>query len=160
MYKNGLINIDDIYKIPYHKAFFDMLSDEFSVKRSSGQIDNGWIINIGYFGSSEFIKYDKDKNLWTIPIKKKYNNGFCTKQIPMNDLLIPEIIEKLPINFKEEVIKLIGLLNTGLYKEENDAYDLNVDHNKPTQLLEDNINCIYTCIDSAGRVGRVLIPPS
>ena len=52
------------------KPFFDILADGFPVLRSSGAIDDGWIIHIGNFYDAEMFGYNNMAQSWVIPIKK------------------------------------------------------------------------------------------
>lgn len=155
MHKTGLVRISDLADYPAFQEFLEILSCEIPVKRTNGTIEDGWVFNVGEPYDKETIGFDKDISKWVIPVRKAGMQLY--KRIFIDDLLLPEVLEKLPPHFKMKYDAFIALLSDGIYKAEYDAYVQIVDNNKST-VVPDDIDIVKMGI-CAGQVVRYVLPP-
>ena len=156
MHRTGMVRISDLTDYPEFQEFLEILSCEISVKRTNGTIEDGWVFNVGESYDKQIIGFDKDINKWVIPVRKAGVQLF--KRIHIDELLLPEVLEKLPLNFKAKYDAFIALLSSGIYKAENDMYVQIVDNNKSTEVPDDS-DVVKMGI-SGGQVVRYVLPPS
>ena len=155
MHRENIVSVRDIKDCVELEHLHDIILAEFPIKRSSGLIDDGWSLNLEDYG--EIMSYH-DSNNWIIPIKRAISGHI--RRIYICDLMIPEILKKVPPNFETKFHQFVEIINRGIYKSDNDRYLALVDNNIPINTYaEDRLVGIGICINSNGNVGRILNLP-
>ena len=88
MHHRGLVKMEDAVKHPALSAVFAALSDKFPVKRTNGEIQDGWSLDYGLNVNPTFVK--RTNNLWTVPAR--YGDDLF-KNVPIEGF--PEVISAL-----------------------------------------------------------------
>jgi hypothetical protein len=147
--------MSDLQNIIDLKPYMNVILNVFPIKRTNGLIDDGWTLDFGNSWDNQIMKYDKVAMDWIIPIKQECG-GFI-KRIHINDLIIPEILDKVSPNFEEGFRQLSSVCNRGLYKADYEKFLALVDNTKPINAYEDDsILGIEMQVSGDGRLGRVL----
>ena len=158
MHRTGVVLMRDLQERVDLKPYFGAILNDFPIKRTSGLIDDGWSLNVGTSWESEIMKYDLVAADWIVPIKQECSGLF--KRIHIKDLMIPEILDKVPPNFEENFCQLASVCDKGIYKADYEKYISLVDNNKPINTYEDDhVAGISMQVDINGKVGRVLDLP-
>lgn len=156
MHRTGMVRISDLTDYTAFQEFLEILSCEISIKRTNGTIEDGWVFNVGEPYEKQIIGFDKSINKWVIPVRKAGVQLF--KRIHIDELLLPDVLEKLPPNFKAKYDAFIALLSSGIYKTEHDMYVQIVDNNKSTEVPDDSDVVKMGICD--GQAVRYVLPPS
>jgi hypothetical protein len=158
MHRTKVVLIQDLKGLVELKPYLDVILNDFPIKRSSGLIDDGWRLDVGTSWDKQIIQYDSVADDWIIPVKQECS-GFI-KRLHIKDLMIPEILNKVPPNFEENFRQLSCLCDNGIYKKDYEQYTALVDNNKPINAYEDDsLIGIKMGVSSDGRLARVLYLP-
>jgi len=141
MHKNGYVKLKDAFDNTALCSLLNILdSREFKVKRTSGEIQNGWHLNKGHYLDTVFIQRIDDQ--WLIPCRYLEDNDCIRKHVNLtdfSDIVSAELIEEC-----------VRTLHSGIYFsdfEEQCALDKSV--------VPEMANVFPVIVD--GQVGRVLI---
>jgi len=141
MHKNGYVKLKDAFDNTALCSLLNILdSREFKVKRTSGEIQNGWHLNKGHYLDTVFIQRIDDH--WLIPCHYLEDNDCIRKHVNLtdfSDIVSAELIEEC-----------VRTLHSGIYFsdfEEQCALDKSV--------VPEMANVFPVIVD--GQVGRVLI---
>jgi len=141
MHKNGYVKLKDAFDNTALSSLLNILdSREFKVKRTSGEIQDGWHLNKGNQVDTVFIQRNEDH--WMIPCGHLEPNDYIRKFVNLTDF-----IDIVPRELIEECTRI---LDSGIYFsdfEEQCALDKYVMPEMP--------NVFPVVVD--GQVGRVLI---
>ena len=141
MHKNGYVKLKDAFDNTALCSLLNILdSREFKVKRTSGEIQNGWHLNKGHYLDTVFIQRIDDQ--WLIPCRYLEDNDCIRKHVN-----IGEFSDIIPLDLIEECVRA---LDCGIYFsdfEEQCALDKSV--------VPEMANVFPVIVD--GQVGRVLI---
>ncbi len=141
MHKNGYVKLKDAFDNTALCSLLNILdSREFKVKRTSGEIQNGWHLNKGHYLDTVFIQRIDDH--WLIPCRYLEDNDCIRKHVN-----IGEFSDIIPLDLIEECVRA---LDCGIYFsdfEEQCALDKSV--------VPEMANVFPVIVD--GQVGRVLI---
>ena len=141
MHKNGYVKLKDAFDNTALCSLLNILdSREFKVKRTSGEIQDGWHLNKGDQLDTVFIQRIDDH--WLIPCHYLEGNDCIRKHVNLTDF-----IDIVPAGLIEECV---GALINGIYFsdfEEQCALDKSV--------VPEMANVFPVILD--GQVGRVLI---
>ena len=141
MHKNGYVKLKDAFDNTALSSLLNILdSREFKVKRTSGEIQDGWHLNKGNQVDTVFIQRNEDH--WMIPCGHLEPNDYIRKFVNLTDF-----IDIVPRELIEECTRV---LDSGIYFsdfEEQCALDKYVMPEMP--------NVFPVVVD--GQVGRVLL---
>ena len=141
MHKNGYVKLKDAFDNTALSSLLNILdSREFKVKRTSGEIQDGWHLNKGNQVDTVFIQRIDDH--WLIPCRYLEDNDCIRKHVN-----ISEFSDIVPRELIEECTRV---LDSGIYFsdfEEQCALDKYVMPEMP--------NVFPVVVD--GQVGRVLL---
>ena len=141
MHKNGYVKLKDAFDNTALCSLLNILdSREFKVKRTSGEIQNGWHLNKGHYLDTVFIQRIDDQ--WLIPCRYLEDNDCIRKHVNLTDFS-----DIVPAELIEECLRT---LQSGIYFsdfEEQCALDKSV--------VPEMANVFPVIVD--GQVGRVLI---
>jgi len=141
MHKNGYVKLKDAFDNTALCSLLNILdSREFKVKRTSGEIQNGWHLNKGHYLDTVFIQRIDDQ--WLIPCRFLEDNDCIRKHVNLTDFS-----DIVPAELIEECLRT---LQSGIYFsdfEEQCALDKSV--------VPEMANVFPVIVD--GQVGRVLI---
>ena len=141
MHKNGYVKLKDAFDNTALSSLLNILdSREFKVKRTSGEIQDGWHLNKGNQVDTVFIQRIDDH--WLIPCRYLEDNDCIRKHVN-----ISEFSDIVPRELIEECTRI---LDSGIYFsdfEEQCALDKYVMPEMP--------NVFPVVVD--GQVGRVLL---
>ncbi len=141
MHKNGYVKLKDAFDNTALCSLLNILdSREFKVKRTSGEIQNGWHLNKGHYLDTVFIQRIDDQ--WLIPCRYLEDNDCIRKHVN-----IGEFSDIVPLDLIEDCVRA---LDCGIYFsdfEEQCALDKSV--------VPEMANVFPVIVD--GQVGRVLI---
>ena len=141
MHKNGYVKLKDAFDNTALSSLLNILdSREFKVKRTSGEIQDGWHLNKGDEVDTVFIQRNEDH--WMIPCGHLEPNDYIRKFVNLTDLS-----DVVPAELIEECLRV---LDSGIYFsdfEEQCALDKSV--------VPEMANVFPVVVD--GQLGRVLI---
>ena len=141
MHKNGYVKLKDAFDNTALSSLLNILdSREFKVKRTSGEIQDGWHLNKGNQIDTVFIQRIDDH--WLIPCRYLEDNDCIRKHVN-----ISEFSDIVPRELIEECTRV---LDSGIYFsdfEEQCALDKSV--------VPEMANVFPVVVD--GQLGRVLI---
>ena len=141
MHKNGYVKLKDAFDNTALCSLLNILdSREFKVKRTSGEIQDGWRLNKGDEVDTVFIQRNEDH--WMIPCGHLEPNDYIRKFVNLTDLS-----DVVPAELIEECLRV---LDSGIYFsdfEEQCALDKSV--------VPEMANVFPVVVD--GQLGRVLI---
>ena len=141
MHKNGYVKLKDAFDNTALCSLLNILdSREFKVKRTSGEIQNGWHLNKGHYLDTVFIQRIDDQ--WLIPCRYLEDNDCIRKHVNLTDFS-----DIVPAELIEDCLRT---LQSGIYFsdfEEQCALDKSV--------VPEMANVFPVIVD--GQVGRVLI---
>ena len=141
MHKNGYVKLKDAFNNATLSSLLNILdSRDFKVKRSSGEIQDGWRLNKGDELDTVFIQRNEDH--WMIPCGHLEPNDYIRKFVNLTDLS-----DVIPTELIEECLRV---LDSGIYFsdfEEQCALDKSV--------VPEMANVFPVVVD--GQVTRVLI---
>ena len=141
MHKNGYVKLKDAFDNTALSSLLNILdSREFKVKRTSGEIQDGWHLNKGNQVDTVFIQRNEDH--WMIPCGHLEPNDYIRKFVNLTDF-----IDIVPRELIEECTRI---LDSGIYFsdfEEQCALD--------KYVMPEMANVFPVVVD--GQVGRVLL---
>ena len=141
MHKNGYVKLKDAFDNTALCSLLNILdSREFKVKRTSGEIQDGWHLNKGDQLDTVFIQRNEDH--WMIPCGHLESNDYIRKFVNLTDFS-----DVVPAELIEECTRT---LDSGIYFsdfEEQCALDKSV--------VPEMANVFPVIVD--GQLGRVLI---
>ena len=141
MHKNGYVKLKDAFDNTALSSLLNILdSREFKVKRTSGEIQDGWHLNKGNQVDTVFIQRNEDH--WMIPCGHLEPNDYIRKFVNLTDF-----IDIVPRELIEECTRV---LDSGIYFsdfEEQCALD--------KYVMPEMANVFPVVVD--GQVGRVLL---
>ena len=141
MHKNGYVKLKDAFDNTALSSLLNILdSREFKVKRTSGEIQDGWHLNKGNQVDTVFIQRIDDH--WLIPCRYLEDNDCFRKHVN-----ISEFSDIVPRELIEECTRI---LDSGIYFsdfEEQCALD--------KYVMPEMANVFPVVVD--GQVGRVLL---
>lgn len=141
MHKNGYVKLKDAFDNTALCSLLNILdSREFKVKRTSGEIQDGWHLNKGNQVDTVFIQRNEDH--WIIPCCYLETNDYIHKFVNLTDFS-----DIVPAELIEECLRV---LDSGIYFsdfEEQCSLDKSV--------VPEMANVFPVIVD--GQLGRVLI---
>ena len=141
MHKNGYVKLRDAFDNTALSSLLNILdSREFKVKRTSGEIQDGWHLNKGDQLDTVFIQRIDDH--WLIPCRYLEGNDCIRKHVNLTDF-----IDIVPAGLIEECLH--ALIN-GVYFSDFEEQCL-----LDKSVVPEMANVFPVIID--GQVGRVLI---
>jgi hypothetical protein len=142
MHKNGYVKLKDAFNNATLSSLLNILdSRDFKVKRSSGEIQDGWHLNKGG-DQLDTIFIQRNEDHWMIPCGHLEPNDYIRKFVNLTDLS-----DVVPAELIEECLRT---LDSGIYFsdfEEQCALDKSV--------VPEMANVFPVIVD--GQVARVLI---
>jgi len=150
LHRERMVDIKDLSNV---ENLFTILDNGFYVPRTSGAIENGWILDKGE-GDKRYIMFDTDTKEWTIPVLRVGKN--LVKRITLSQLLTKENIDSLDSSFQDTVKQLVIALEKGVYAEDNAQHEALIIRENETSVKD--LSQIYSVMVN-GVVTRILIPP-
>ena len=149
LHKEKMVIFDDAYKHNILGELLNMIkTTTFPVLRSSGELQEGWMLNEVKFDMDTMITYNVSDGEWMIPAKLvKEGAAILTKYIPIVNL---KMANKFPVDL---IDKAVFCLIDGIYSKEFEEVEVlggaGVLPNEPSSIE----------VEYEGRIVRVVVPP-
>lgn len=165
MHSMQIVKMNDAMKNDSFNSFvncLESLKGGFPVKRTSGQIQNGWRIYFAKYPEPSFIRYDSALTTWIVPVcTGDDNEGTLIKKcIKFDDFLDYSIMggvhQDLFYNFDTIVKECIAVFEDGIYKEDYERFTKESALTNDSCAVDDNPDIATGYFN--GKKLRILIP--
>jgi hypothetical protein len=152
LHVNKIAFVRDLMEYDEMKAFVEAIGENVRVLRSSGDVDNGWLIEQMMCGDIPCIREIKGESAITMAKNPEAFTQSLSKNVPLNAFLDPKLEYCKIDKFPEIIEKLVNILEKGIYIDSYTAQD----GVKPSEYV-DTSHCIFD-ITVDGKKGRVFVP--